>query len=181
MKHILLLLILMSCAGCVFAQDIISLRDGTNIENVKVQSISDSEVTYTLKNKTISIPRNNVEAVLYEDGRFETISRTLVGDTTSIKAVEQLGYNANELQAMINNGEDRKMLLWQDDSYPNECRKQGKKAYLKVFKNHYKPAFKIAKQSGLKPTEAMQQAIEEAFPAAMKAGNEAVRECNGGM
>lgn len=69
----------MSCAGCVFAQDIISLRDGTNIENVKVQSISDSEVTYTLKNKTISIPRNNVEAVLYEDGRFETISRTLVG------------------------------------------------------------------------------------------------------
>ena len=50
-----------------------------------------------------------------------------------------------------------------------------------MLKNHYKSAFKIAKQSGLKPTEAMQQAIEETFPAAMKAGNEAVRECNGGM
>lgn len=148
----------MSCAGCVFAQDIILLRDGTNIENVKVQSISDSEVTYTQKNKTISIPRNNVEAVLYGDGRFESLPRTPAYDASPIKGEEPYGSANEERQRSVLRNEKQEQ-LWRDKSYSKECRHMG----LKVF------------------VETYNKALKEAYDAAVKAGNEAVRECNGGM
>lgn len=152
----------MSCAGCVFAQDIISLRDGTNIENVKVQSISDSEVTYTQKNKTISIPRNNVEAVLYGDGRFESLPRTLAYDASPIKGEEPYGSANEERQRPVLRNENQE-LLWRDKKYSKECRYIGAKVYYKTY------------------NEALKEALKEAYDAAVKAGNEAVRECNGGM
>ena len=73
------------------------------------------------------------------------------------------------------------MFLWQDKTYPAECRKKGKNVYYKVFKELYEPALKEAKKSGMKQIEAVQQAYSIAFPKALKAGNETVRECNGGM
>lgn len=181
MKHLLSFIIAISCAGFILAQDIVVLKSGERIENTKVQSITDKDITYIQNENTISIPHNSVAAILYEDGRYEEIKATLVGDAASIAAVEQLGYNAEELQAMMNNGDDRKMLLWQDKSYPKECRKVGKKEYFKVFNKLYKPALKEAKASGLKNIDAVQKAIDEVLPKAMKAGNDAVRECNGGM
>ena len=181
MKRLLSFIITIFCAEFVLAQDIIVLKSGERIENTKVQSITDKDITYIHDGNTISVPHNSVEAIFYEDGRYEAIKATLVGDSASIAAVEQLGYNAEELQAMINNGEDRTLLLWQDKSYPKECRKVGKKEYYKVFNELYKPALKEAKESGLKNIDATQKAINEVFPKAMKAGNDAVRECNGGM
>lgn len=172
---------IISCAGIVFAQDIIALKNGQRIENVTVSSITDKEIIYVNEGNEISIPRNSADAVLYADGSYEQIKPTLVGDSASVAAAEQLGYDANELQQMMNNGEDRKMLLWQDNSYPKECRKAGKKVYYKVFNDLYKPALKEAKEGGLSHMEAMQQAMQKTFMAAMKASNEAVRECNGGM
>lgn len=152
----------MSCAGCVFAQDIISLRDGTNIENVKVQSISDSEVTYTQKNKTISISRNNVEAVLYGDGRFESLPRTPAYDASPIKGEEPYGSANEERQRSVLRNEKQER-LWRDKSYSKECRYMGRKVCFKTY------------------NKALKEALKEAKDAAVKAGNEAVRECNGGM
>lgn len=181
MKRILFIIGVILCAGCVLAQDIIVLKSGERIEHTKVQSITDRDITYVQNGNTISVPHNSVEAILYEDGRYEEIKATYVGDSASIAAVEQLGYDAVELQAMINNGEDRKLLLWQDKTYPKDCRKAGKKEYYKVFTELYKPAFKEAKKNGLNGFEAMQEAANEAFPKAVKASNDALRECNGGM
>ena len=181
MKRLLSFIIAISCAGFILAQDIIVLKSGERIEDTKVQSITDKDITYVQDGNTISVPHNSVEAILYEDGRYEEIKATVVGDSASIAAVEQLGYNAEELQAMINNGDVRKMLLWQDKSYPKECRKAGKKEYYKVFNELYKPALKEAKDSGLNNFEAIQQAVNEVFPKAMKSSNDVVRECNGGM
>ena len=181
MKRLLSFIVLISCAGLILAQDIIVLKSGERIENAKVQSVTDKNISYVLNGNTISIPHNSAEAILYADGRYEEISTTFVGDSAAIAAVEQLGYNAEELQALKNSGEDRKMLLWQDKFYPKECRKEGKKIYDKVFKEFYTPAFKEAKASGLNAFEAIQQATNEAFIKALKASNDVVRECNGGM
>ena len=48
-------------------------------------------------------------------------------------------------------------------------------------KDLYNPALKEAKKSGLSNKEAMQKAIQKTFLEAVKASNEAVRECNEGM
>lgn len=181
MKKIIALCVVTFCAGILLAQDVIALKNGERIEEVNVLGITDREISYSQNGTTVVVPRNSVEAILYADGRFETIKPSLVGDSAAIANVEQLGYNAEELQAMVNNGEDRKMLLWQDNSYPKECRKIGKKIYYKTFTPLYESAFKEAKKSGLKQMECVQKAMDAAFLPAMKASNEAVRECNGGM
>lgn len=181
MKRILFSIAIMFCVGIISAQDVISLRNGSTIEGVNVISVTNEEITYSKDGFTTSIPHNSAEAILYADGRYETITNTLVGDSAAMAKVAELGYDAHELQAMMENGEDRKMLLWQDKSYPANCRKAGKKVYYKVFNELYNPAIKEAKRNGLSQFEAVQKAMEEVFPKAMKASNEAVRECNGGM
>lgn len=181
MKRVFLLTMILSCAGIALAQDVIALKSGERIENVVVSSITDKSIVYVKNGEEISIPHNSADAVLYADGRYEQIKPTLVGDSAAIAAVEQLGYDANELQQMMNSGEDRKMLLFQDKAYPANCRKEGKKVYYKVFNELYKPALKEAKRSGLSQFEAIQKAMNEVFPKAMRASNETVRECNGGM
>ncbi len=181
MKRIILFCLTIFCAGYILAQDILALKNGEQIENVQVISITDTTITYSQNGQHNSVPRNAVSAILYADGRYEEIKASLVGSNESIAAAEQFGYDANELQTLINNGEDRKMLLWQDKTYPSECRKIGKKVYYQTFSPIYQEAYKEAKASGLKGADAMQKAIEKAFPPAVKASNEAVRECNGGM
>ena len=171
----------MFCVGYISAQDIIALRDGTQIQDVKVNEVTDREISYTQNGNSISISRNSVEAILYEDGNFVSISTTIVGDAKSIEAVEQLGYDANELYTLTQNGENRKMLLWQDKSYSKECRKIGKKTYYKVFNQVYEEAWHEAKDNGMNNFEAIQPATEKAFAQAMKESNEALRECSGSM
>lgn len=181
MKKIIATYIIISCAWNLLAQDIIALKNGERIEDVQILSVDNKEVTYSTQGKTVTLPHNSVQAILYADGRYEELKATFVSDSASVAAAEQLGYNAEELQTIVDQGEDRKMLLWQDKTYPAACRKAGKKVYFKVFQEYYAPAFKEAKKSGMKNQEAMQQAIEKAFIPAAKASNEAVRECNGGM
>ena len=108
-KILSLVIVMILCAGISPAQDIITLQDGTRIENVVVQSITDREITYSQNDSIVSIPHNSAEAILYADGRFETISKTLVGDSAAIAAAETLGFDAQELQTIAANGEDRKM------------------------------------------------------------------------
>ena len=181
MKRILFFIAMMFCVGIISAQDVISLRNGSTIEGVTIISITNEKIIYSQDGHTVSIPHNSAEAILYADGRYETITNTIVGDSAAMARVADLGYDAYELQAMLENGEDRKMLLWQDEAYPANCRKKKKKIYYKVFKELYNPALKEAKRNGLSQSKAMQEAMEEVFPKAMRASNEAVRECNGGM
>ena len=181
MKRLNFLIIILSCAGFCLAQDIIALKNGERIEDIFVSSITNESIVYKEGEKELTIPRNSVDAILYADGRYEQIKPTLVGDSVAKAKVAELGYDAQELQAMIENGEDRKALLWLDKSYSKECRKAGKKVYYKVFNELYQPALKEAKRSGLSQMEALQKAMDEVFPKAMKESNETVRECNGGM
>ena len=83
MKRILFLMTIMFCVGIVSAQDIISLRDGTLIENVSILSIGDEGVTYTKEGNTFSIDYNSVEAVLHADGQYEELKKTNI-DTSGM-------------------------------------------------------------------------------------------------
>lgn len=57
----------------VLAQDIVVTKAGTNIEDVKVKAITDTEIIYVLNGTETALPRNEVTAILYEDGRYEEI------------------------------------------------------------------------------------------------------------
>ncbi len=181
MKRLLISMIIASCAGFILAQDVLALKNGERIENVTVSSITDSVIVYVKEGEETTLPRNSVDAILYADGHYEQIKPTFIGDSATIAMVEQQGFDANELQQATNSGDGTIVLLYQDKSYPKECRKAGKKVYYKVFKDLYNPALKEAKKSGLSNKEAMQKAIQKTFLEAVKASNEAVRECNEGM
>lgn len=181
MKKFATLCLIISCAGNILAQDILSLKNGDRIENIKVLDISDSKITYSQNDSAISIARNSVAAILYADGRYEEIKATIIGNDTTLANAELWGYDAKELQALIDNGEDRKLLLWQDSHYSKECRKKGKKVYYSTFTPIYQETIKEAKRNGASQFDAIQIAFEKAFPVAAKASNETLRECNGGM
>lgn len=108
-----------------------------------------------------------------------SLNKTLNKSTTL--GAEQLGYDVDELQAMMNASEDRDVLLYKNKSYSAECRKAGRKVYYSEFEKVYTPTFKEAKADNLSQKDAMQKAADKAFLAAIKASNEAVRACNGEM
>lgn len=87
--------------GTALSQDIISLRDGNGvIENVKIKEITSQEVVYVDKKGEAAIPRNQVGAILYADGRYETLPASVVDDNTAIDEtdndVEQTDYDTVE-------------------------------------------------------------------------------------
>lgn len=75
MKRIVLFLLVISCAGFIFAQDIIVTKAGTNIEDVTVKSITNTEIVYILNGTETTLPRSEAAAILYSDGRYEEIVR----------------------------------------------------------------------------------------------------------
>lgn len=53
---------------------VIMKKSGDRIENVSIKSITDTEVIYTAENGTeASLLKSDVQAVLYDDGRYEEI------------------------------------------------------------------------------------------------------------
>ncbi len=90
----------MFCVGVLPAQDIISLRNGTYIENVTILHISDTEISYKQNDKATTIARNSVEAILYADGRYEAISIV-----NKVEKISQGEYN--EVQTMSERGNNR--------------------------------------------------------------------------
>ena len=53
---------------------VILKKSGDRIENVSIKSITDTEVIYTAENGTeTSMLKSDVQAVLYDDGRYEEI------------------------------------------------------------------------------------------------------------
>lgn len=68
------LIILFALLFSLFAYaDIIVTKSDGNIEDVTVVEITETEVIYTQKGTRKSIPYENVEAILYDDGRYVTL------------------------------------------------------------------------------------------------------------
>lgn len=72
MKRAFLFLIIISCAGLIFAQDIIVTKAGTNIEDITVVSVTAENVTYNQAGSQKSIASSEVNGILYRDGRYVT-------------------------------------------------------------------------------------------------------------
>lgn len=72
MKQILLLIMAISCAGFILAQDIIVTKAGINIEDVTVLSVAADYVTYNQAGAQKTIASSEVEGVLYSNGRYMT-------------------------------------------------------------------------------------------------------------
>ena len=179
MKKLIALMVIISCAGCMLAQDVISLKNGERIENVTALSITDSVVVYMVEGKEIQLPHNSVDAILYADGRYVEIKETNVRaeDTyTSLfsdSVIEEHPY----LKYYDSNGHLRAAFL--DKTYSKECRKIGEKVYYKEFKALFRPAYKKAKKSGLSLMKASEQALDEVLPIIVEDSDKAVRECAG--
>lgn len=92
MKRIVLFLLVISCAGFIFAQDIIVTKAGTNIEDVTVKSITNTEIVYILNGTETTLPRSEAAAILYSDGRYEEIKTP----STAIITEESAGVGSIE-------------------------------------------------------------------------------------
>lgn len=93
MKRILFLTAIMFCVGMLSAQDIISLRDGSLIEDVTIISVTNEVITYTKADKKQSIPSSSAQAILYADGRYEEVRyQKTVSSSAPQQAVED-AYN----------------------------------------------------------------------------------------
>ena len=112
MKKFIAICMIISCAGLVFAQDIIVLKTGENIEDVTVKSIMDTEILYvTPDGSDASMPRNNVSAIFHSDGRYEEIRPVVVPST-------------EESEAYVNDEAEEKRLKQEQKAREEEARKQ---------------------------------------------------------
>ena len=177
MKRFIILMMAISCAVLILAQDVISLKSGDRIENVKVLSITDSVIVYVMEGNEIKLPRNSVDAILYEDGRYEEIKATnRIEDTIVSKYQESIDENSF-MQYYGSDG--RLQVAFFDKTYSKECRKVVKKVYYKEFESLYKPAYKEAKKKGLSNMAATRYALNKILPIVIEDSDKAVRECAG--
>lgn len=90
----LILCLLVLCPFMLHA-GIIVKQSGENIEDVTIKSITDTEILYVDPNgKETSILKNDVSAVLHDDGRYEEIKTTT--SNTPIVATEPAAQTASE-------------------------------------------------------------------------------------
>lgn len=86
MKKIIMLFVLLFSLSAY--ADIIITKSNGNIEDVTIVEITDTEVIYKQNGQQKTIPYNEVEAILYDDGRYVTLpsknqNETSVEDNTS--------------------------------------------------------------------------------------------------
>ena len=184
MKRLLSFIISISCAGLALAQDVIALKNGERIADVFVSSKTETEVQYIQNEEILSVPRDSVEAIIYENGNLETLSHNLSQDLQFIATIDSMGLDIRYVQQQLDNGvalQNISWALWQDDSYSKKCRDVGSNAFIKTYSEVYQIALKNAKREGYKGNAAIEKATQEAmsskFP--MKVANEAVRRCAG--
>ena len=114
MKYIFSFFLIFLFSFSAFADIIVTKRDG-NIENVTVVEITDTEVIYTQKGTRKSIPYENVEAILYDDGRYvtlpsksQTYSDSENNTSVSTDSYSHIPKNADRQKVNENNEEKRK-------------------------------------------------------------------------
>jgi hypothetical protein len=184
MKRLLLFIIITSCAGLALAQDVIALKNGEHIADVFVSSKTETEIQYIQNEEILSVPRDSVEAIIYENGNLETLSPDLSPDVQFLALIDSIGLDIRYVKQQLDNGvtlQNISWALWQDKSYPKKCRDIGNNAFIKTYSEVYQLALKNAKREGYKGKEAIEKATQEAmyskFP--MKVANETVRRCAG--
>lgn len=184
MKRLLLFIIITSCAGLALAQDVIALKNGERIVDVFVSSKTGTEIQYIQNEEILSVPRDSVEAILYENGKLEILSSNLSQDLQFIATIDSMGLDIRYVQQQLDNGvalQNISWALWQDDSYSKKCRDVGSNAFIKTYSEVYQIALKNAKREGYKGNAAIEKATQEAVSSKlpMKVANEAVRRCSG--
>ena len=184
MKRFVILMMVISCAGFVLAQDIIALNSGERIENILVSGKTDMEIQYIQNEEILSIPRDSVLSIQYSDGRIETVSFDILTDAQFVASIDSMGLGINYVKQQLDRGvnlQTMSWILWTDESYSQKCQTYGINAYVMTRTKVYKEALKIAKEEGLKGKEAKERAeqITNASKLPIKAGNEAVRKCAG--
>lgn len=184
MRRLLLFIIITSCAGLALAQDVIALKNGERIADVFVSSKTETEIQYIQNEEILSVPRDSVEVILYENGKLEILSSNLSQDLQFIATIDSMGLDIRYVRQQLDNGvalQDISWILWQDDSYPKKCRDLGTKSYIQAYSEVYQIALKNAKREGYKGNAAIEKATQEAVSSKlpMKVANETVRRCAG--
>ena len=135
----------------IYADIIITKSEG-NIEDVSVIEITDTEIIYKQKNIQKSIPCEKVEAILYDDGRYVTVScKSQIQTTDDGNVTEEM-----ESNPISNNNKlykERKNRTKNDERPSNyevkqafkEAAKTTKEAFSKMF-NSWKKAFDSLKK-----------------------------------
>ena len=166
MKRILFLMTIMFCVGIVSAQDIISLSDGTLIENVTIVSISDEGITYTKEGDTLTIPRNATKAILYANGRYEEIKNEDDIMVTSASLYQ------NDIESYY---DDKGLLLICNSKYPKNCRKLGMSILNSVYKKVLKEELDAGASKKDAKTKARYQSLQESYEAVLQCAGESER------
>lgn len=148
MRQTLLFLLAISCAGYILAQDIIVLTTGENIKDIEILNVLDSAITYNQHNNTQSIPKSDVMAIMYSDGRYEEIKHIKAIEdydkylfpVNSIKEYNE-GYTmliASGTQYNQASQQKEDYFLWiesEDDGGYNSFRKKNKDIYRQFMKS----------------------------------------------
>ena len=135
----------------IYADIIITKSEG-NIEDVSVIEITDTEIIYKQKNIQKSIPCEKVEAILYDDGRYVTVScKSQIQTTDDGNVTEEM-----ESHPVSNNNKQYKE------------RKDRVKSDERSSSHEVKQAFYEAKQAFKEASKAAKEAFSKAFDSLKK-------------
>lgn len=184
MKRFIIIMMAISCAGIVLAQDVIVLSNGERIENIFVSGKTETEVSYIQNEEVLSLPSDSVLSIQYSDGRIETVSYDISSDAQFVATIDSMGLDLNYVKQQLERGiniQTMSWFLWLDENYSQKCRTNGINALVMARTKVYKEALKTVKEEGLKGKEAKERAeqITNVSKLPIKAANEAVRKCAG--
>lgn len=149
---------------------VILKKSGERLEDISIQSVTDTEIIYKTSNGSeISVSKNDVSAILYDDGRYEEIksytpqtTNTIVTGDNSSSTVEPASQESSSPEKMerqtSNVTSDKKRI-------PKACYDEGQKVYNEVFAETREKAL----AQGYSKSQAYTIASEKAFEAKQKA------------
>lgn len=163
-KYLFILYILFPI--CTFA-DIIVTKSFENIEDVVIVSMSAQEVIYTDGSKQLSIPSDNVDGVLYNDGRYiappEASQTPIMTDSNDSRDDSS---NQTETMVVQNRGRTHK----EKTAKNNSEMKQATKEVFSALRQFYVTLF----QSMKKKKTASDNNMEESTPSSQNSSDDSM-------
>lgn len=145
---------------------VILKKSGERLEDVSIQSVTDTDVVYLENGSEQSISKNEVAAILYDDGRYEEIKEST--PNTAIPTETATGNNSSSESVNVRQkaGEPAKDIASREKKrIPKACFDEGQKVYSETFAE----ARAKALSQGYSNSQAYTIASEEAFQAKQKA------------
>ena len=135
---------------------IIVKKSGEQIDNVTIKSVTDAEVEYKISNgKSKTIPRSEVSAILYDDGRYEELRPQIIisdiSQNASESSVESSEASSQTAVSQKKEKRERKII-------PQACYNEANA----VYKTIYTEKLEQALQQGFSKHQAYQIADEAA-------------------